>query len=135
MASAPILPTRGCVAANPSVRKTVGGRLAGVLRSIQHPGGRVSVRYRSGDLEVTVVEVAGHNSLVDSTLWGRSSWHLVLDGQALFQVGTARWELLPDESLSLDAETPFTIVNPSPGRLRVLSVVTGGDAVDTGLRS
>jgi|SRR3990170_2497664 len=116
----------------PTVRRKDRGRLAGVLRSIQHPGGKVSVRYRTGDLEVMLVEVAGQNSLVDPALWGGSSWHLVLDGQALFHVGTARWELLPDESLSLDADTPFTIMNPSPARLRVLSVVTGGDTAENG---
>lgn len=113
-----------------TVRRMDRGRLAGVLRSIQHPGGRVTAHYRNGDLEIMLVEVAGHNSLVDSTLWGQSSWHLVLDGQALFHVGTARWELLPDESLSLDTETPFTIVNPSPSRLRVLSVVMGADGAE-----
>jgi hypothetical protein len=106
------------------------GRIGNVLRSIQHPGGKVSVHYRCGDLEVMMVEVAGHNSLVDSTLWGRTSWHLVLDGQALFDVGTARWELTSEESLSLDTPTPYTIVNPSPARLRVLSVVTGGDGTE-----
>lgn len=79
-----------------------------------------------------MVEVAGHNSLVDSTLWGRTSWHLVLDGQALFDVGAARWELTSEESLSLDTPTPYTIVNPSPARLRVLSVVTGGDGTERG---
>ncbi len=71
------------------------------------------------------MEVAGNNSLVDPNLSCRTSWHLVLDGQAIFHAGAARWELLPDESLTVAARTPYTIVNPSPSRLRILSVVSG----------
>ncbi len=106
------------------------GRVAGMLRSIQHPGGRVTVHYRNEDLEISLVEIAGHNSLVDPSLAGRASWHLVLDGQAIFHVGASRWELLPDESLTLDTATPYTIVNPSPARLRVLSVVSAPSGVE-----
>lgn len=104
-----------------------------MLRSIEYPGGKVSVHYRSGDLEVMVVEVAGGSSLVDSTLWGRSSWHLVLEGQALVRVGDACWELRREESLNVDTPTPYTIMNPSPDRLRLLSVVTVGDEGERGL--
>jgi len=99
-----------------------------MLKSIEYPGGKVSVHYRSGDLEVMVVEVAGDSSLDDSAFCGRSAWHLVLEGQALFQVGDARWELLPEESLTVDISTPYSIMNPSPDRLRLLSVVACGDA-------
>src|SRR6202158_4183893 len=99
-----------------------------MLRSIEYPGGKVSVHYRSGDMEVMVVEVAGDSSLVDSALWGRYAWHLVLEGQAMFQVGDACWELLPDESLTVDTSTPYSIMTPSHDRLRMLSVVACGDA-------
>lgn len=114
------------------MRRNDRGRLARVLGSIQHPGGKVSVRYRTGDLEIMLVEVAGHNAVVDPVLCGGPSWHLVLDGQALFNVGAARWELLPDEALSLEAGTPLTILNPSPARLRVLSVVWGPGGAEQG---
>jgi len=99
-----------------------------MLKSIEYPGGKVTVHYRSGDMEVMVVEIAGGGSLVDSTLWGRSSWHLVLEGQALVHVGAKCWELLPEETLSVEAARPYTIVNASHDRLRLLSVVTAGDA-------
>lgn len=82
------------------------------------------MHYRSEHLEIAICEVAGRSSLVDPGLFGRASWHLVLDGQAIFHVGSARWELLPDESLGLPAESSYTIVNPSPARLRVLSVLS-----------
>ena len=127
----PLAYTAGMAASNPSLRRHVGpGRLGEVLRSIEHPGGRVRVHYRGGDLEVMVVEVAAERSLTDPMLQGQSSWHLVLEGQALFDVGGARWELLPDESLSLETATPYTITNPSPTRLRVLSVVSGARGVE-----
>ncbi len=111
--------------ADPFVYRKAGGHLTGVLRSVQHPGGRISVHYRDADTEILVIEVAGHNSLVESSLWGRRSWHLVLDGQAIFRAGAARWELLPEEALSLDAGTQYSIINPAPGRLRMVSVITG----------
>jgi len=109
---------------HPTAHTARTGRLAQALMSIQHPGGRVSVRYRTGDIEVVMTEVDGGAALVEPVLWGQSSWHLVLDGQAIFEVGGSRWELLPEASLSLDSATPCTIVNPSPSRLRVLSVVS-----------
>ncbi len=108
----------------------VKGRVGQVLKSIEHPGGRVSLHSRHGDLEVMVVEVEGGHSLVESTLWGRSSWHLVLEGQAAFHLGDTRWELLPEESLSVNGSAPYTIVNPSPERVRILSIVSSGDAGD-----
>jgi len=106
------------------------GHVAQVLKSIEHPGGRVSLHFRRGGLEVMVVEVEGGKSLVESTLWGRSSWHLVLEGQAAFHLGDRRWELLPEESLDLDGSAPYTIVNPSPERVRLLSIVASGDPGD-----
>jgi mannose-6-phosphate isomerase-like protein (cupin superfamily) len=102
-----------------------------VLKSIEHPGGRVSLHLRTGDLEVMVVEVEGGRSLVDPTLWGAEVFHLVLDGQAAFHLGDRHWELLPDESLRVDGPTSYTIVNPSPERVRILSIVSGGSAADS----
>lgn len=107
-----------------------GGQVVTMLRSIEHPGGKVSVHYRTGDLEVALVEVDGGRTLIDSTLWGSCSWHLVLQGQALFRMGDARWELLPEESLSLEGGMPFLIENESPERLRLLSVVRCADGAE-----
>ena len=107
-----------------------GGHVTAMLRSIEHPGGKVGVYYRTGDLEVAMVEVEGGRTLFDSTLWGRSSWHLVLQGQALFRAGDARWELLPGEALSLENGTPYSITNRCPERLRLVSVVKVADAGD-----
>lgn len=105
------------------------GRITEVLRSIEHAAGKVSVEYRYGDLEVMVVEVAAGGMLSDPSLYGRSAWHLVLEGQATLTAGEDRWELVPGESLWLDEPVgPCTIHNPSHERLRVLSIVVGGDA-------
>lgn len=108
------------------------GHVGQVLKSIEHPGGRVSLHFRAGDLEVVVVEVEGGKSLVEPTLWGQAAWHLVLEGQAAFHMGDRRWELLPEESLRVDGPTSYTIVNPSPERLRILSIVSNGAPVDGG---
>lgn len=99
------------------------GQRGFALRSVQRPDARVSVLYQHRDLEVMAVEVEARASLTDPSLWAGSSWHLVVEGQAIFQQKGRRWELLPEESLGLKAPAPYTIVNPAPGRLRLLTLV------------
>lgn len=108
--------------------RTVAGGAGVALRSIQHPDAKVSVLYRYGDVEVMVVEIGPRGSLMESTLWGGSSWHLVVEGQAVFQQGDRTWEVLPEESLDLPAALPYTITNPSRERLRLLSLVVATSA-------
>jgi mannose-6-phosphate isomerase-like protein (cupin superfamily) len=101
------------------------------LRSIRHPDALVSVHYRHGAMEVLVVEVSAKGVLAESTLWGAAAWHLVVEGEAIFERGDDRWELLPGESLQLDGDAPYTILNPTPARLRLLSVViVNGEKAD-----
>lgn len=104
---------------------TVGqvGRRGFSLKSVQRPDARVSLLYQRGDVEVMVVEVGAEATLAEPSLWGGPSWHLVVEGQAIFQQGDRRWELLPEESLSLRASAPYTIVNPAPGRAKLVSLV------------
>lgn len=101
---------------------TVGQR-GFALRSIQHPDAKVSVLYQHGDLEVLAVEMGAGASLAEPSLWGGSSWHLVVEGQAIFQQRDRAWELLPEESLRLRSSVPYTIVNPAPGRLRLFTLL------------
>jgi mannose-6-phosphate isomerase-like protein (cupin superfamily) len=105
------------------------------LMSIERPGARVSVHYRHGDIDVMVVEIGGQGSISESTLWGTSSWHMVVEGRGVFQQGERAWELVQDESLRLDDGKPYTIVNPSHHRLKLLSVVAsnGSDLEMAGL--
>lgn len=93
------------------------------LRSIQHPDARVSVLYQQGDLEVMAVEVEAGASLSEPSLWVGPSWHLVVEGQAIFQQKDRRWELLPEESLFLKDTLPYTIKNPTPGRVKLLTLL------------
>lgn len=93
------------------------------LRSIQHQDARLSVLHRHKDIEVMMVEIGARGSLQDPTLWGGPSWHLVVEGEAVFQQGGVGWELLPGQSLHLRETAPFTIANPSRERLRLLSLV------------
>jgi hypothetical protein len=96
------------------------------LRSIEHHDAKVSVQYRHRDVEVMVVEVCGRASLDEPTLWGDSSWHIVLDGEAVFSVAGRDWEVLPGQALRIDDASAYTIANPARDRLRLLSVVVGG---------
>ena len=74
------------------------------------------------------VEIGGEGSLSEPTLWGSSSWHLVVEGQAVFHQGERDWEILPEQSLRLSDSLPYTIVNPGPDPLRLLSVVATSDS-------
>lgn len=98
------------------------------LTSIHHGDAELSVHYRCGVVEVIVVRISARASVVDSTLWGGSSWHFVVEGQVVFQQGDTTWEVLPEESLSLPAGVPYTIVNSSRERVKLLTVIT-----DTGI--
>jgi mannose-6-phosphate isomerase-like protein (cupin superfamily) len=94
-----------------------------VVRSVVRPGVRVNVHWCPGGVEVLLIELGGGKSLSEPSLHAMPSWHLVLEGQARFQIGERSWELLPEESLSLDRPGPLTIINPARDRLRVLCVL------------
>ncbi|MFQ5803269.1 MAG: hypothetical protein ACE5JQ_10275 [Candidatus Methylomirabilales bacterium] len=98
------------------------GQRGFTLRSIQYPDARVSLLYQHGNLEVIAVEVGAGATLAEPSLWGGSSWHLVVEGQAIFQQGDRRWELLPEEALCLTDSAPYTIVNPAPERVKLLTL-------------
>jgi hypothetical protein len=100
------------------------------LRSISQAGAKVSVHYRHDDLEVMVVEIGARGVLTEPSLWGKSSWHLVVDGQATFERGESRWDVLPNETIRLEGYQPYTILNPCPERLKLLSVVVAGTGAD-----
>lgn len=99
------------------------------LRSIHHPDARVSVIYQEGDLEVMALEVEAGASLLEPALWVGRSWHLVVEGQAIFEQRGRRWELLPQESLLLGAAAPYTIRNLTPGRLKLLTLLLWPEGV------
>jgi mannose-6-phosphate isomerase-like protein (cupin superfamily) len=98
---------------------------AGALRTISQGGATVSVQYRCEDLEVMVVRVDPGTALVESTLWESPSWHLVVEGQATFQQGDKSWDVLPDQSLQVEAGRPYTIANNCGERLKLLTVMVG----------
>ncbi len=101
----------------------------GALRSIHQPDARVSVMYQEGDVEVIALEVEAGASLLEPALWVGRSWHLVVEGQAIFEQQGRRWELLPQESLLLGAAAPYTIRNLTPGRLKLLTLLLWPEGV------
>lgn len=98
------------------------------LCSIKCPEASVTVLCRLGGLEVIEVEVQPGASVAEPMLWNGLSWHLVIEGEAGFEQAGRAWELLPRQSLYLQAGTPYAISNPSPGKLKVLTLVSSGDS-------
>ena len=106
------------------------GEPAVVLRTVEHRGAKVSVHYRYEDLEVMTIDIGPNGALDASTIAGRASWHLVIEGEAVFQKGDQSLEALPGQTMSFDGAAPDRIVNGSRERLRLISVVLSeaGDA-------
>jgi hypothetical protein len=95
------------------------------IRSIELAGAKVSLLFRHGDLDVLLSDIGVHSALSDASLGGGSSWHLVVEGRALFEQGDMGWEVLPAHSLTLPGAQPYRILNPGSDHLRLLSIVIG----------
>jgi len=102
-----------------------GALSADAIRSVEIPGATVSLLFRHGDLDVMVSDVEACGSIPDASVAGGFSWHLVIEGRALFEQGDLGWEVLPAHSLRLAGTPPYRIVNPSENHLRLLSIVVG----------
>ena len=107
---------------------TVGGPSAEPIRTIELPGAKMSLLFRYEDLDVVFSEIDACGSLDDASLGGGFSWHLVIEGRALFEQGHHGWEVLPAHSFRLSGVPPYRIVNPGEAHLRLLSVVVGPPA-------
>ncbi|MBI4409294.1 MAG: hypothetical protein HY561_06270 [Gemmatimonadetes bacterium] len=93
------------------------------LRSVEDAAAKLSVVHEQDGFQILVVELTPAASLAAPWLWAGSSWHLVMEGQAVFQQGARTWELLPAESLSLRNGASYVLRNPAPGRTKLLSVL------------
>ena len=93
------------------------------LRSIERPNATVRVLYQDASVLVALLEVSGRAPVSEPQLWGRPSWHFVLEGLAIVEQQAQHWALLREESLQLDDPFPFTIANRAPGRLRLLTLL------------
>jgi hypothetical protein len=100
------------------------------IRSIELPGAKVSLLFRYRDLDVVLSEIDACASVLDASLAGAFSWHLVVEGRALFEQGDLGWEVLPAHSLRLAGTLPYRIVNPGEECLRLLSIVADPGAVE-----
>jgi mannose-6-phosphate isomerase-like protein (cupin superfamily) len=93
-----------------------------VLRSIEAAATKTSVVYEQDGLEIMMVEL-GATAATEPTDGSRSSWHLILEGQAVLQQGDRVWEMLPSESLALRGGASYLLRNPAPERAKLLSVL------------
>ncbi len=56
---------------------------------------------------------------------GGFSWHLVVEGRALFEHGDLGWDVLPAHALMLAGAQPYRVVNPGEEDRRLRSIVVG----------
>ena len=104
---------------------SISGPTAEPIRSVELPGAKVSLLFRHGDLDVVMSEIDACGSIPDASVAGGFSWHLVIEGRALFEQGDLGWEVLPAHSVRLAGDPPYRIVNPAEDHLRLLSIVVG----------
>ncbi len=82
----------------------------------------MSVLCEHEGLQVLITEIEPGAALAEVSLWHSWSWHLVVAGQAIFEQRDENWELLNGQSLYL-SDLPYTVVNPSPERTRIVSLL------------
>jgi hypothetical protein len=102
-----------------------GGPTTEAIRSVELPGAKVSLLFRHGEVDVLLSEVDACGSIPDTSVAGGFSWHLVVEGRALFEQGDVGWEVLPSHSIRLAGTPSYRVVNPAEDHLRLLSVVVG----------
>lgn len=111
------------------------GRSDFALTSVDHAAARVRVLYERQGVQVVLVELAPGAALREPSLWGTPTWHLVLAGEAVVRQGRQRWELLPQESLSLPTCEPYLLSNRAPEAARVMTLRLGDAGEEAAERS
>ncbi len=111
------------------------GRRDFALRSVDSAATRVRVLYEREGVQVVLVELAPGAALREPSLWGTPTWHLVLGGEAVVRQGRQRWELLPQESLSLPTCEPYLLSNRAPEPARLMTLRLGDTGEDAAERS
>lgn len=92
-------------------------------RSRQHRGVLTQVIYEREALEILRTEMEA-GSAIDSRAFGDlSAVHYVVDGTPVFRAVAGSADLMPGDSVVFDDERPYTIVNGTPSRSVILSVL------------
>jgi hypothetical protein len=95
------------------------------IQSVELPGVKMNLLFRHGDIDVLISDIDAAASLSDGSFGSGFSWHLVVEGRALFQQGDMGWEVLPAHSLRLPGTLAYRMVNAGKEPLRLLSIVVG----------
>ena len=95
------------------------------IHSVELPGVKMSLLFRHGNVDVLISDIEADASLSDGSLGSGFSWHLVVEGRALFEQGDMGWEVLPARSLRLPGTLAYRMVNTGKEPLRLLSIVVG----------
>lgn len=101
---------------------------AAPIRSVELPRAKMSLLFRHGDLDVLVSEIDAQGALSAVSPGCGFSWHLVVEGRALFEQDALGWEVLPAHSLSLPGTKAYRIANLGQEPLRLVSIVVGSAA-------
>jgi len=110
---------------NQSASVTRGRPDADPIHSVELPGVKMNLLFRHGDIDVLISEIDADASLSDGFLGSGFSWHLVVEGRAVFEQGDMGWEVFPARSFRLLGAQGHRIVNTGKEPLRLLSIVVG----------
>jgi len=110
---------------NQSASVTSGRPNTDPIQSIELPGVKMNLLFRHGDVDVLISEIDADASLSDGFLGSAFSWHLVVEGRAVYEQGDMGWEVFPARSFRLLGAQGHRIVNTGKDPLRLLSIVVG----------
>ncbi len=95
-------------------------------RSRQYRGVFVSVLYERDSLEVLSTVMEPGSALNDREIGSSPAIHFVIDGSPVFVVANQSGDLIPGDSISLQAGESYRISNPASLRATILTILDKG---------
>ena len=96
------------------------------LRSRQYRGVFVSVLYERDSLEVLRIVMEPGSALIDREIGSFPGIHFVIEGSPVFVAANQSGDLIPGDSIALQAGESYRISNPASSRATLLTILDKG---------
>lgn len=96
------------------------------LRSRQYRGVIVSVLYERDSLEVLRIVMEPGSALIDREIGSFPTIHFVIEGSPVFVVANQSGDLIPGDSIALQAGESYRISNSASSRSTLLTMLDKG---------